>query len=108
MDVHPRDFIYVMMSALFAAGAWLLFASRKGLPVSTTHAIIGGIVGSGVTLGALLDGGSASALLLVQWDKIGKIAISWVLSPILGGVISFGIFWLIKHLHFGLQPLRSK
>ena len=97
IDVQPRDFIYIMMSALFAAGAWLLFASRKGLPVSTTHAIIGGIVGSGVTLGALLDGGSASALLLVQWDKIGKIAISWVLSPILGGVISFGIFWLIKH-----------
>nr|WP_315003262.1 anion permease [uncultured Campylobacter sp.] len=97
MDVHPRDFIYVMMSALFAAGAWLLFASRKGLPVSTTHAIIGGIVGSGLTLGALLNIAEASALWLVQWDKIGKIAISWVLSPILGGVISFGIFWLIKH-----------
>lgn len=97
MDVHPRDFIYVMMSALFAAGAWLLFASRKGLPVSTTHAIIGGIVGSGLTLGALLNTAETSALWLVQWDKIGKIAISWVLSPILGGVISFGIFWLIKH-----------
>ena len=97
MDVHPRDFIYVMMSALFAAGAWLLFASRKGLPVSTTHAIIGGIVGSGLTLGALLNTAEASAFWLVQWDKIGKIAISWVLSPILGGVISFGIFWLIKH-----------
>ena len=97
MDVHPRDFIYVMMSALFAAGAWLLFASRKGLPVSTTHAIIGGIVGSGLTLGTLLNTAEASALWLVQWDKIGKIAISWVLSPILGGVISFGIFWLIKH-----------
>lgn len=97
MDVHPRDFIYVMMSALFAAGAWLLFASRKGLPVSTTHAIIGGIVGSGLTLGALLNTAESSALWLVQWDKIGKIAISWVLSPILGGVISFGIFWLIKH-----------
>ena len=97
MDVHPRDFIYVMMSALFAAGAWLLFASRKGLPVSTTHAIIGGIVGSGLTLGALLNTAETSALWLVQWDKISKIAISWVLSPILGGVISFGIFWLIKH-----------
>ena len=97
MDVHPRDFIYVMMSALFAAGAWLLFASRRGLPVSTTHAIIGGIVGSGLTLGALLNTAETSALWLVQWDKIGKIAISWVLSPILGGVISFGIFWLIKH-----------
>ena len=97
MDVHPRDFIYVMMSALFAAGAWLLFASRKGLPVSTTHAIIGGIVGSGLTLGALLNTAETSALWLVQWDKIGKIAISWVLSLILGGVISFGIFWLIKH-----------
>ncbi len=97
MDVHPRDFIYVMMSALFAAGAWLLFASRKGLPVSTTHAIIGGIVGSGLTLGALLNTAETSALWLVQWDKIGKIAISWVFSPILGGVISFGIFWLIKH-----------
>ncbi|MDA3043094.1 MULTISPECIES: inorganic phosphate transporter [unclassified Campylobacter] len=95
--IHPSDFIYIMMSALFAAGAWLLFASKHGLPVSTTHAIVGGIVGSGVTLGFLMNNPEISALSLVQWGKIGKIASSWVLSPLLGGLISYGVFWLIKH-----------
>lgn len=46
LDLQPMQFVFIMMSALLAAALWLLFASRKGLPVSTTHAIIGGIVGS--------------------------------------------------------------
>lgn len=93
--VAPLDFVYIMMAALAAAALWLLYATKKGYPVSTTHSIIGAIVGSSITLGILLNG-TDSALALVHWDKIGEIAISWVLSPVLGGLVSYALFWQIK------------
>lgn len=95
MSVAPMDFVYIMMSALIAAALWLLFASRKGYPVSTTHSIVGAIVGSSITLGILLSG-TDNALGLVQWDKIGQIAISWVLSPVLGGAVAYLLYAQIK------------
>lgn len=99
--VAPMDFVYIMMSALIAAALWLLFATKKGYPVSTTHSIIGAIVGSSITLGVILNGAD-TAFSLVQWGKIGEIAVSWVLSPLLGGLVSYGIFYLIKKhvLHY--------
>jgi inorganic phosphate transporter, PiT family len=93
--VDPMQFAYIMMSALLAAALWLLYASRKGYPVSTTHSIIGGIVGSSIMLGWLLSG-SDTALELVHWEEIGTIAVSWVLSPLLGGVVSWFFYHLIK------------
>jgi len=54
--LDPMDFIYIMMSALLAAALWLLFATKRGYPVSTTHSIIGGIIGSSIVLGLLLNG----------------------------------------------------
>lgn len=95
VNVDAMQFVYIMMSALLAAAVWLLIATRKGWPVSTTHAIVGGIVGSSLTLGSLMQGG-VSALDLVQWSKIGEIAVSWVLSPLLGGLVSYSLFRLIK------------
>lgn len=95
IDVMLIDFVYIMMSALLAAGLWLLFATKKGYPVSTTHSIVGGVVGSSITLGFLLSG-MDSALELVQWDKILQIAISWVVSPVLGGLVSYILFSHIK------------
>ncbi len=95
LSVTPNQFIYVMLSALIAAAFWLLFATKKGLPVSTTHAIIGGIVGSSIVLGISM-GGADLAFSTVKWSKIGEIAISWVLSPLLGGVISYIIYSQIK------------
>ncbi len=89
------DFVYIMMSALLAAAIWLLIATRRGWPVSTTHSIIGGIVGSSVTLGAIVSGFS-DALELVQWSKIGAIVLSWVLSPVLGGLVSYALYSAIK------------
>ncbi|WP_028881670.1 inorganic phosphate transporter [Teredinibacter turnerae] len=93
--IAPMQFVYIMMSALLAAALWLLFASKKGWPVSTTHSIIGGIVGSSITLGILVAG-SQGAVNLVHWDKIGTIAISWVLSPVLGGAVSYVLYAQIK------------
>ena len=95
MQVEPLQFVYIMMSALVAAAFWLLFATKKGYPVSTTHSIIGAIVGSSITLGVILSGSDA-AFALVKWDKIGQIAVSWVLSPLLGGAVSYALFWTIK------------
>ncbi|WP_343841984.1 inorganic phosphate transporter [Bowmanella denitrificans] len=101
LHMDPMQFVYIMMSALLSAALWLLFASKRGYPVSTTHAIIGGIVGSSITLGILMNG-SDSAFGLVHWDQIGEIAISWVLSPLLGGLVSYLLFAAIKKhvLHY--------
>lgn len=93
MHVDPQSFVYIMMSALLGAAVWLLLATRMGWPVSTTHAIIGGIVGAAVTTGLVTGTGG---LEMVQWGEIGKIAISWVLSPLLGGVTAFLLFGAIK------------
>ncbi len=96
LPMAPMQFVYVMMSALLAAALWLLFATKKGLPVSTTHAIIGGLVGSSMMLGYLLTHNADGTFALVQWDKIGEIAISWVLSPMLGGLVSYVLFYQVK------------
>ena len=93
IDLQPMQFVFIMMSALLAAALWLLFASRKGLPVSTTHAIIGGIVGSAVCM-AVMNNMNAGDL--IQWSKLGEIALSWVLSPILGGTVSYLLFSRVK------------
>jgi PiT family inorganic phosphate transporter len=91
----PMDFVFIMMSALLAAALWLLIATQRGWPVSTTHSIIGGIVGASITLAAIILGGD-NALGLVQWNQIGLIVMSWVVSPLLGGLMSFILFGYIK------------
>lgn len=95
LAVTPNQFIYVMLSALIAAAFWLLFASKKGLPVSTTHSIIGGVVGSSIVLGITI-GGTEMALSTVDWTTITKIAFSWILSPLLGGVLAYLLYGHIK------------
>jgi len=91
----PMQFVYIMMSALLAAAIWLLYATKKGYPVSTTHSIVGGIVGSSIALGIALNG-TESALALVQWNKIGGIVMSWVISPLLGGSFAYALYYFIK------------
>ncbi len=89
MAAHPDIMVYGMMAALLAAGTWLLIASAKGWPVSTTHSIVGSIVGfSIVGLGA--DS--------VEWAKVGSIVASWVVSPLLSGTIAFILFKSVQKL----------
>lgn len=95
-----QDFVYIMMSALFAAAVWLLIATRRGWPVSTTHSIIGAIVGASVTLGTIAAG-TDQALSLVHWSQIGTIMFTWVISPLLGGAVSYALFWNIKKYILG-------
>lgn len=106
MHLDPLQLVYVMMSALCAAAIWLLFASKMGYPVSTTHSIVGGIVGSSVTLGFMLNGPSA-ALALLQWDQIGIIAMSWVISPLLGGLMSYVLYTQIKRHVLSYNEIAS-
>ncbi|WP_169752188.1 inorganic phosphate transporter [Campylobacter mucosalis] len=94
-SVDPMKFVAIMTSALLSSGLWLFFASKKGLPVSTTHSIVGGIVGAGLVMGYTTYGGS-EALNMVSWDGIGRIAMSWVISPLLGGILSYFVFGYIK------------
>ena len=83
----PELLVYGMLASLLAAGIWLLVATRQGWPVSTTHSIVGAIVG----FGAVGIGMEA-----VQWGKVGTIAASWVTSPLLAGTIAFFLFRSIQ------------
>ncbi|MBT4583619.1 MAG: inorganic phosphate transporter [Phycisphaerae bacterium] len=87
----PQSFVLGMLSALLAAGLWLQFASRFGWPVSTTHSIIGAIIGFGIVYGGM------SA---VHWDKVSTIAASWIISPLMSGTISFIVFQIVLHRVF--------
>ena len=88
MSDSPELMVYGMMSALLAAGTWLLIASIKGWPVSTTHSIVGAIVGF-AAVGISVDA--------VYWSKVGTIVASWVVSPVLAGSISFGLFVSVRY-----------
>lgn len=94
-QIPPMAFAIVMMSALLSAGFWLFIATKFGMPVSTTHSIVGGIVGAGMVMGYLFSGGD-EALHMIKWEKIGEIVISWFISPLAGGILAYIIFGYIK------------
>jgi PiT family inorganic phosphate transporter len=89
MTEQPELMVYGMMSALLAAATWLLIASIKGWPVSTTHSIVGAIVGF-AAVGISMEA--------IHWGKVGTIVASWVVSPVLAGTISFALFMSVKTL----------
>jgi PiT family inorganic phosphate transporter len=86
-DGNADPFIWAMMSALLAAALWLNFATMMKAPVSTTHSIVGGVMGAGI---------AAAGFTIVSWSTMGKIAASWVISPVLGGVIAAIFLYAIK------------
>ncbi|GGC76625.1 inorganic phosphate transporter [Vreelandella lutescens] len=91
LEANPQLLVYGMLSALLAAAIWLMIASARGWPVSTTHSIVGAIVG----FGAVGLGVEA-----VAWSRVGTIASSWVVSPLLAGTIGFVLFKSVHHLIF--------
>jgi PiT family inorganic phosphate transporter len=87
-QITDKDtFIWLMMAALLAAAAWLNLATAVGAPVSTTHSIVGGVLGAGIAAGGIG---------IANWGKMGAIAASWVISPVLGGLIAAAFLYLIK------------
>jgi PiT family inorganic phosphate transporter len=102
VEGSPELLVYGMLSALLAAAIWLMVASHRGWPVSTTHTIVGAIVGFAVA-GIGIDS--------VQWDTIAGIASSWLLSPLLGGIIALllmlSIRWLILNAERPFDQART-
>ena len=76
-----------MFAALIAAAVWVNLATMVGAPVSTTHSVVGGVMGAGI---------AAAGFAAVNWSKMGQIAASWVISPLLGGLIAALFLWFIK------------
>jgi inorganic phosphate transporter, PiT family len=81
-------FVVVMLAALLAAALWINIATLMGAPVSTTHSVIGGVLGAGVVMAGV---GAA------DWWVVARIVASWVVSPVLGGAIAAGILYYITH-----------
>ena len=80
-----------MIAALLAGAVWLNLATAIGAPVSTTHSIVGGVLGAGMAAGGME---------IVNWPTLGTIAASWVISPVLGGVIAALFLYWIKHIDY--------
>ena len=95
----PELLVFGMLASLLAAGSWLLIASYNGWPVSTTHSIVGAIVGF-AAVGISVDA--------VSWDKVISIVSSWIVSPLMAGTISFLIFRTVQHLILNTDdPFRN-
>lgn len=96
---NPEILLLGMLASLLAAAVWLMLASMNGWPVSTTHSIVGAIVGFAI---------AGIGLEAVEWGKIGGIVASWVISPALGGAIAAVLMLSIRHLIFNTDnPFRS-
>ncbi len=90
-EATPYHLVYGMISALVAAAVWLHIASSLGWPVSTTHSIVGGVVGFGIIAGGV-D--------VINWSQINKVVLSWVVSPLMGGLFAFLVFRFISKTIF--------
>ncbi|WP_136797881.1 MULTISPECIES: inorganic phosphate transporter [Desulfosediminicola] len=96
---NPEILVYGMLASLLAAALWLMIASTRGWPVSTTHSIIGALIGF-----ALVGIGPEA----VKWSKVGSVVASWVISPAIGGTIAFLLVMSTRKLIFDTdQPLRN-
>ncbi|MCF6751566.1 MAG: inorganic phosphate transporter [Pseudomonas sp.] len=97
--ITPDLMVLGMMSALLAAGTWLLIATSRGWPVSTTHSIIGAVIGF-AAVGISMDA--------VHWGAIGPIVASWVITPFLSGLVAFGLFLSVQRLIMDTEePFRN-
>ena len=99
MDDGANLLVYGMLAALLAAGTWLLIASKNGWPVSTTHSIVGAIVGF-AAVGIGVDA--------VQWSKVGTIVMSWVISPVTSGFIAYLIYRSVQKLILSQEDPLAK
>ena len=89
-DSFANDLMYGFIAAMMAAAVWLTVATRFGLPVSTTHSIIGGIVGVGLILEVQHNTS------LIDWEVVRKVVMSWVASPFMGGLVAFLTFTVVR------------
>jgi len=99
MITDPNVLVYGSVAALLAATIWLIIATKFGLPVSTTHSIVGGIAGYGIAY---------AGTSIVNWGKMAQVVLSWVLSPIAGAVMAYIIFKVFtKSIFEAKDPIKS-
>ncbi|GGY44357.1 phosphate transporter [Bacterioplanes sanyensis] len=99
VSANPDLLVFGMLSSLLAAGTWLMIASIRGWPVSTTHSIVGAIVGF-AAVGISMEA--------VKWGKVGNIAASWVVSPLVAGSIAFVLYKSVQHwIHDSDNPFAQ-
>jgi PiT family inorganic phosphate transporter len=89
-EAFANDLLFGFIAAMMAAAVWLTIATRFGLPVSATHSIIGGIIGVGLILEVQHD------TTLIDWEVVKKVVISWVASPLMGGILAFITFFFVR------------
>lgn len=114
-SLDPMLFVAIMLAALLSSGLWIFIATKRGLPVSTTHSIVGGIVGASIMMG-LLEFDGTQTLAMVKWSEILRIAISWIASPLLGGLVAYIIYSYIdkkilkpaKNLNEDIKELKKQ
>ena len=95
----PMDLVYGMMGALLAAALWLQVATYFGWPVSTTHSIVGSVIGFGIIIGGFDS---------IAWPKVGSIVASWVVSPLMSGSIAFIIFTILRRqIYYKDDPVAA-
>ncbi len=99
MIVDPHVLLLGFIASLLAAAIWITLSTWKEMPISTTHSIIGALIGFGI-----IAGGFSS----INWGKVGQVAASWIISPILGCIIAFFVFKVIVKLIFAKEePVKS-
>lgn len=101
-SLSPMLLAYIMMSALCAASVWIFIATFKSLPVSSTHSIIGGIVGAALALGFISPNNASD----ISWIGIGTIVLSWIISPVMGGCLSYLVYALV--FKYIVVPTKQK
>jgi PiT family inorganic phosphate transporter len=92
-------YVYVMIAALLAGALWLNLATAMGAPVSTTHSIVGAVMGAGIAAGGWG---------IVNWPSMGSIAASWVVSPVLGGLVAaLFLFWIKRSITYQVDMVQA-
>ena len=87
MITNQQEFVWIMLSALLASAIWIHLATWMNAPISTTHTIIGGMVGAGITVGGLN---------VTNWPMLATITSSWLISPLFGGMIAAALLYMVK------------
>ncbi len=106
-EFAPELYIFGMLAALLGTAIWLTFATWRGWPVSTTHSIVGGVIGAGLFAAGTFYGWDHAGD-AIAWGKVIDIFQSWIFAPLLGGTIAFALFWFIKLVIFNNNdPLRA-
>ncbi|MEM0022119.1 MAG: inorganic phosphate transporter [Archaeoglobaceae archaeon] len=103
--LDPHFVVYGMIAALLSAGLWITIATYLHLPISTTHSIVGAVLGFGVAAVSQKH----LELSMINWAEVSRIALSWLVSPIAGATLAFTIFYVIRFLlfqRFGVESVE--